>query len=182
MSADQAVHVVDHDPAWLARFADQRDRISAVLDPWLADAVEHIGSTSVAGMPAKPVVDILAPVRSLDEARAAVPALAADGWLYWPDDPCRHYRLWFLRPRPEARTHHLHVIEHGHPQARALLAFRDALRADQTLREDYADLKRRLAVEYRDNRNAYTNAKGNFVEQVLRGAGIQPLPRDLLPE
>lgn len=182
MSADQPVHIIAYDPAWLAQFADQRDRISTLLAPWLAVAVEHIGSTSVAGMPAKPVVDVLAPVRSLDEARAAVPALEADGWLFWPDDPCRYYRLWFLHPRPDARTHHLHVVEHGHPHATALLAFRDALRADPSLRDDYADLKRRLAGEHRDNRNAYTNAKSDFVEQVLRSAGIQPLPRDLLPE
>lgn len=90
MSADQPVHVVAYDPEWLAQFADQRDRISTLLAPWLAVVVEHIGSTSVAGMPAKPVVDVLAPARSLDEARAAVPVLEADGWLFWPDDPCRH--------------------------------------------------------------------------------------------
>lgn len=182
MSADQPVHVVPYDPAWPAQFADQRDRTSTLLTPWLAAAVEHIGSTAVAGMPAKPVVDVLALVRSLDEARAAVPALEADGWLFWPDDPCRHYRLWFLRPRPDARTHHLQVVEHGHPHARALLAFRDALRADPGLRKDYADLKKHLSGEHRGNRNAYTNAKSDFVEQVLHSAGIQPLPRDLLPE
>ncbi|MCK9928168.1 GrpB family protein [Frankia sp. Mgl5] len=68
------------------------------------------------------------------------------------------------------------------PHATALPAFRDALRADPSLRDDYADLKRRLAGEHRDNRNAYTNARSDFVEQVLRSAGIQPLPRDLLPE
>lgn len=182
MSADQPVHVVAYDTAWLAQFAEQRDRVSTVLAPWLAAAVEHIGSTAVAGVPAKPVVDLLAPVRSLDEARGAVPALVSDGWLFWPDDPCRHYRLWFLRPRPDARTHHLQLAEHGHPHARALLAFRDALRADPGLRSGYAELKKHLASEHRDNRNAYTNAKSDFVEQVLRSAGIQPLPRDLLPE
>nr|MDT0665573.1 GrpB family protein [Micromonospora sp. DSM 115978] len=131
---------------------------------------------------AKPVVDLLAPVRSLDEARGAVPVLESDGWLFWPDDPCRHHRLWFLRPRPDARTHHLQVTEHGQAHDRALLAFRDVLRADPGLRRDYAELKMRLAVEYRDNRDAYTNAKSDFVEQVLRGIGMQPLPRDHLSE
>jgi GrpB-like predicted nucleotidyltransferase (UPF0157 family) len=107
--------------------------MSSAAADWLAGAVEHIGSTAVVGMPAKPVVDMLAPVRSLAEARAAVvPALAAAGWLYWPDDPCRTYRLWFLRPRPDDRTHHLHVIEHGDPHATALCsaprrAHRDAV-------------------------------------------------------
>ncbi|GAA4635138.1 hypothetical protein GCM10023196_079440 [Actinoallomurus vinaceus] len=180
--ADQLIEVVDYDSSWPDRFADQQDGVSAVLQPWLAAPVEHIGSTAVRGLRAKPIVDMLAPVRSLPEAQAAVEALAAVGWLFWPDDPCRHYRLWFLRPRPEARTHHLHVIEHGHPQAVALLGFRDALRADRGLCAEYARLKERLAERHQDNRNAYSNAKGDFVAQALRRVGIESPPRDRLPE
>jgi GrpB-like predicted nucleotidyltransferase (UPF0157 family) len=180
--ADQRVEIVPYDPAWPDRFADQRGAVTAMLGPWLADPVEHVGSTSVVGLAAKPVIDMLAPVRSLDTAQSAVGVLEADGWLFWPDDPCRHYRLWFLRPRPEARTHHLQVIERDHPQARALLAFRDLLRDDAVLRREYARLKRRLAEEYGDNRNAYTNSKGDFVDRALRRAGIEPPARDRLPE
>jgi GrpB-like predicted nucleotidyltransferase (UPF0157 family) len=179
---DQRVEIVPYDPAWLDRFADQQGAVSAVLGPWLAGPVEHVGSTSVDGLPAKPVVDMLAPVQSLEAAQTAVGVLEADGWLFWPDDPCRHYRLWFLRPTPDARTHHLHVIERDHPQARALLAFRDALRGDPGLRREYAELKRRLAGQYGENRNAYTNAKGDFIERTLRRAGIEPPPRERLPE
>ncbi|HEY6313620.1 MAG TPA: GrpB family protein [Streptosporangiaceae bacterium] len=180
--ADQLVEIVEYDPAWPARFADRHGQVSAVLAPWLAGPVEHIGSTSVPGLQAKPVVDMLAPVRSLDEAHDAVGVLEADGWLFWPDDPCRHYRLWFLRPTPAARTHHLHVIEHDHPAARALLGFRDALRADQDLRREYAQLKKDLAGQHRDNRNAYSNAKSEFIERVLRGVGIEPPSRSPLRE
>lgn len=180
--ADQRVEIVAYNPEWPDRFAEQQGRVTGVLGPWLAGPVEHVGSTSVAGLPAKPVIDMLAPVRSLAAAQTAVTTLEAGGWLFWPDDPCRHYRLWFLRPRPEARTHHLHVIEHDHPQARALSAFRDVLRDDPDLRREYARLKRRLAAEYGDNRNAYTNAKGDFVERALRRAGVEPPPRERLPE
>jgi GrpB-like predicted nucleotidyltransferase (UPF0157 family) len=180
--ADERVVIEPYDPAWPGRFVEQQGRVTALLGPWLAGPVEHIGSTSVAGLPAKPVVDMLAPVRSLDAAQTAVGVLEADGWLFWLDDPCRHYRRWFLRPSPDARTHHLHVIEHGHPQARALLAFRNALRADRRLRGEYAQLKRGLADAHGDNRNAYTNAKAGFVERVLRDAGIEPPPPELLPE
>jgi GrpB-like predicted nucleotidyltransferase (UPF0157 family) len=179
---DQLVEIVEYDPAWPDRFAEQEARVAAVLGPWLAGRVEHVGSTSVAGLSAKPVIDMLAPVRSLAEAQDAVRVLEADGWLFWPEDPCRHYRLWFLRPRPEARTHHLHVIEHDHPHARALLVFRNALRADPTLCRDYARLKVDLAHQHGDNRNAYSNAKSDFVEQVLREAGLEPPSRDRLPE
>jgi GrpB-like predicted nucleotidyltransferase (UPF0157 family) len=153
-----------------------------LLRPWLTGPVEHVGSTAVAGLRAKPVVDMLAPVGSLSGARAAVPVLADAGWLFWPEDPCGHYRLWLLRPRPEARTHHLQVVEAGHPHARALLAFRDELRADAGLCREYASLKERLAEQHRDSRNAYTNAKGAFIHRVLQRAGITPPSRDLLPE
>ncbi|KQC37739.1 GrpB family protein [Frankia sp. ACN1ag] len=182
MVGDEPGELVAHDPAWAGRFVEQRDRLAAILGDLLAGAVEQIGSTAVAGLPAKPVVDILAPVHDLDTARGAVPALAAEGWLYWPQDPAGGYRLWFLRPHPAARTHHLHVIAYDDPHARALLAFRDALRADADLRGRYARLKRRLAAAHRDNRNAYTNAKGVFVDEALRAVGIDPPRRDVLPE
>jgi GrpB-like predicted nucleotidyltransferase (UPF0157 family) len=156
--------------------------VEELLRPWLTGPVEHIGSTSVPGLPAKPVVDMLAPVGSLAEARAALPALAGAGWLFWPDDPSGHYRLWLLRPQPEARTHHLQVIEAERPHAQALLAFRNALRADAGLRREYASLKGRLAAWHRDNRNAYTNAKGAFVLGVLQREGIASPHRELLPE
>jgi GrpB-like predicted nucleotidyltransferase (UPF0157 family) len=180
--ADQPVHVAEYDPAWPDRFAEQQDRAAAILAPWLAAPIEHIGSTSVPGLPAKPVIDMLAPVRSLAQAQAAVAPLQADGWVFWPEDPCCHYRLWFLRPQPETRTHHLHLIEHDHPHARALIAFRDTLRAEVGLRIRYAELKKQLGRQHRDNRNAYTNAKSEFVATVLRTAGIDPPARDRLSQ
>jgi GrpB-like predicted nucleotidyltransferase (UPF0157 family) len=174
---DQRVEIVVADPAWGQRFAEQKAPVEAVLRGVLAEPVQHIGSTSVPGLPAKPVIDMLALVRSLPDATERVPELSAAGWLFWPDDPNRDYRLWFLRPTPEARTHHLHVLELGHPQAVALLAFRDALRADEKLRLRYAILKTELAERFPDDRNAYTNAKGDFVDHVLRDTGIEPVPR-----
>jgi GrpB-like predicted nucleotidyltransferase (UPF0157 family) len=180
--SDQRVELVDPDPAWADRFAEQRVVVEDLLRPWLSGPVEHVGSTAVPGLRAKPVIDMLAPVGSLAGARAAVPVLASAGWLFWPEDPYGHYRLWLLRPRPEARTHHLQVAEGGHPHVKALLAFRDALRADAGLRGEYAGLKERLAAQHPDSRNAYTNAKGAFIQRALRQAGMDPPPRELLPE
>ncbi len=179
--ADQRVQIVAYDPGWPDRFAEQSSQVAELLGPWLAGPVVHIGSTAVPGLPAKPVIDMLAPVGSLGDAQLAVPVLAEADWLFWPDDPGRPYRLWFLRPSPEARTHHLQVIEDGHPHAVALLAFRDALRADAALRGEYASLKKRLAGQHPDNRNAYTNAKADFVRQALRRTGTESPSRDMLP-
>jgi GrpB-like predicted nucleotidyltransferase (UPF0157 family) len=175
--SDQAVSLVDHDPAWAAQFAQQQSRLTVLLEPWLAKPIEHVGSTSVPGLRAKPIVDLLAPVTSLASAQAAISTLEQDGWLFWPDDPNRHYRLWFLRPRPTMRTHHLQVIAHDHVAARALITFRDALRDDPHLRQTYASLKNGLAERHQTDRNAYSNAKTDFVRSVLQSRGITDLPR-----
>jgi GrpB-like predicted nucleotidyltransferase (UPF0157 family) len=177
---DQRVEIVAADPLWGQKFAEQKAAVEAVLGDVLAEPVQHIGSTSVPGLPAKPVIDMLAPVRSLEQAAELVPELSAAGWLFWPDDPNRDYRLWFLRPTPEARTHHLHILKADHPQALALLAFRDALRTNEELRIQYAALKTELAEQHRNDRNAYTNAKGDFVSRILRDAGIELPPRRAL--
>src|SRR5258708_3374319 len=179
---DQLIEVVGYDPDWPSRFAEQRPVVEELLSRWLAGPVEHIGSTAVPALRAKPVIDMLAPVSALADARAAIPVLVEAGWWDWPDDPAGHYRLWFLRPLPEARTHHLYVLQQDDPHARVLLAFRDALRADAGLCREYGDLKERLALEHRDNRNAYTNAKGDFVARVLKQSGGEVSARDLLPE
>ena len=130
------------------------------------------GSTSVPGLRSKPIVDILAPVVSLAASRAAIRVLEKDGWLFWRDDPNENYRLWFLRPSPSARTYHLQVIQHDHPNLRALIAFRDALRQDPPLRKAYSSLKEDLARKHQSDRNAYSNAKTEFVQSVLEAAGV----------
>jgi GrpB-like predicted nucleotidyltransferase (UPF0157 family) len=152
-------------------------RLDTILKPWLAGEIEHIGSTSVAGLRSKPIVDILVPVRSLTASRTAIPVLEKDGWLFWPDDPNQNYRLWFLRPSPEARTHHLQIIQHDHPNLRALIAFRDALRREPKAREAYASLKEDLASKHQSDRNAYSNAKTEFVQSILEAGGFAPSSR-----
>jgi len=170
--ADQSIELTAYDPTWPVRFAEQQTRLAALLRPWLAGEIEHVGSTSVRGLKSKPIVDILAPVQSLAASRAAIPVLEKDGWLFWPDDPNYNYRLWFLRPSPSARTHHLQVIQHDHPNLRALIVFRDALRQDRPLRKAYSSLKEDLARKHQSNRNAYSNAKTEFVQSVLETAGV----------
>ena len=170
--ADQSLELTAYDPTWQARFAEQQMRLATILMPWLVGEIEHIGSTSVTGLRSKPIVDILAPVRSLTASRTAIPVLEKDGWLFWPDDPNQNYRLWFLRPSPSARTHHLQVIQYDHPNLRALIVFRDALRQDRSLRKAYSSLKQDLARKHQRDRNAYSNAKTEFVQSVLEAADV----------
>lgn len=126
---------------------------------------------------AKPVVDIAAPVRSLTDAHDARATLEQDGWRYWSADPNSSWRLWFLHPRPEARAHHLYLIEHDDAHLHELLAFRDRLRADVDPCKRYGELKQVLARVHRHDRGGYTAAKADFVATALRQTGIEMLPR-----
>jgi GrpB-like predicted nucleotidyltransferase (UPF0157 family) len=171
---DQCIELIDYDPTWPARFVEQKTRLTMILNLWFAGEIEHIGSTSVPGLRSKPIVDILAPVQSLTASRTAMPILEEDGWLFWPDDPNQDYRLWFLRPNPTARTHHLQIIQHDHPSFRALIVFRDVLRRDVKARAAYSALKADLANRHQSDRNAYSNAKTEFVQAILEAEGVSP--------
>ncbi|WP_091616154.1 GrpB family protein [Amycolatopsis saalfeldensis] len=159
------------DPSWAARGAAVRARIADLLAPWLAEGVDHIGSTSVPGLAAKPVLDVMASVRDLDEVVAAARArLEREGWCYVPPDldVGAPWRRFFVQPDETGRHRraHLHVLPSGHPRRTAQLTFRDALRADPSLAAEYTALKRELTRTASD-REAYTQGKTEFVHRVL---------------
>jgi len=159
------IEIVPYKLEWPAQFELERNALQALLAPWLAGDIEHIGSTSVVGLAAKPVIDIMAPVASLRDSEAAIEAVAQLGYLHHP------YRAevmhWFCKPSPTVRTHHLHLVPVGSPLWLERLAFRDALRADGLLAHEYENLKRQLATQFPGDREAYTEAKTPFVQSVL---------------
>lgn len=159
------IELVPCDPMWPAKFEAERLALVAVLAPWLAGSIEHIGSTAIPGLCAKPVIDIMAPVHSLDASRPAIEAASQAEYVYFPYKPDTMH--WFCKPSPEFRTHHLHMVPIGSPLWKDRLAFRDALRGNPELAAEYAVLKTRLAVEFRTDREAYTDAKTPFVSRVL---------------
>ena len=168
---DGPVHIVPYDSAWPGLFERERAALSDVLAPWLVGAIEHVGSTAVRGLAAKPVIDIMAPVRDLESSRPALGALSGSGYCYSPyRDEVMH---WFCKPSPAHRTHHLHVVPFPSQLWFDRLAFRDLLRANPTVAAEYANLKHHLARLYEFDRDAYTDAKRPFVEHVLRMVGCE---------
>ncbi len=163
-SPEAPVEIVPYDPSWPARFDREQDAIGQVLAAWLVGPPEHIGSTAVPGLAAKAVIDIMAPVRSLDASRPAIDAAAGLGYCYSPYRPDREH--WFCKPSPAFRTHHLHLVPHASAQWTGALAFRDYLRAHRDVAADYEALKRRLAEQYRLDREAYTEAKHPFITEI----------------
>lgn len=164
---EAAVVIEPYNPEWPSLFAAEHDLLARALAPWLAGPIEHVGSTAVPGLAAKPVIDIMAPVLSLEHSRAALPGLERLEYCYAP------YRAtvmhWLCKPRPEHRTHHLHLVPFGSALWNERIAFRERLRSNGALAREYELLKRELAQRYGNDRESYTEAKGPFIERVLCG-------------
>lgn len=179
------VEVVPYDPAWPLRFKDERRHLLDCMPRELIGRIEHFGSTAVPGLCAKPVIDMLIEVRSLDEASSrVVPVLEARGYDYFwrptSGDDVPPWYAWFIK-RDDAgrRTHHLHFVEPSFSSHWDRLLFRDWLVAHPDVARAYAALKSSLARTASD-RLAYAQAKGDFIERVTaeakRACVSPPLP------
>ncbi len=160
--------VVAYDASWPQAFAAARLGAEAALGP-LAYAIEHIGSTAVAGLSAKPVIDLLAGLVTFDSSRAPLPSLLAAGWQFPTDlNETLDGRRFYMRTGASGvRTHHLHLVAYDGPLWLGYLQFRDALRSSPALAREYETLKLALADRFRDDRERYTASKTDFVTRVL---------------
>jgi len=169
------IEIVEYDPEWPKKFELEAAQIREVLPPGLILAIEHFGSTAVPGMRAKPIIDILITVASVQDARAAAVApLEAAGYAFWTNNP-RRDRLFFVKGLPPSsprRTHHIHVLEQGR-EANTALFFRDYLRANAQEVDRYRALKITLAARYGSDREAYTAAKESYIAEIVaRSPGL----------
>jgi GrpB-like predicted nucleotidyltransferase (UPF0157 family) len=155
------------DPGWPISFENERRRLATVLAPWLVQPLEHIGSTAVPALVAKPIVDIVAIVGDIDVAAAAGDPLRTLGWVAAPEpEDSLERKLSFCTPSVELRTHHLHVVEHSSPRWRGWLAFRDYLRAHPETAQEYGSLKTRLADDHGgdpNQRDEYRAGKEDWI-------------------
>jgi GrpB-like predicted nucleotidyltransferase (UPF0157 family) len=165
---DALIILCPYDPHWAALFERERVSVETALAPWLVGPVEHIGSTSVPGLAAKPIIDMMAPVTSLSEAAAAIEVVTALGYrngVHRPQEA--HY---FFKPGSDnwwERTHQLHLTEPTSLLWRRRLAFRDALRRRADYRSRYEQLKRSLAHAHGSDLVAYARNKDDFINEVL---------------
>jgi GrpB-like predicted nucleotidyltransferase (UPF0157 family) len=166
-----SIVVSDYNPAWSAMFEHERTSLHAALDP-LVLSIEHIGSTAVPGLAAKPIIDLQASVRSLAEAQSrCVERLQGLGYAYLPQ-----YEAWlpgerfFRKALAGSWTHHLHILQADDPRWRDRLLFRDYLRNHPEAAATYAKLKRDLAAAFDDDISGYRNAKDAFVAATMAEA------------
>lgn len=169
-----AIELAPPDPAWPDAFEQEAAHLRSVITPIMAVELHHIGSTAVPGLAAKPIIDLMGGVADLAVARERLVApLEAAGYAIWADNPAPD-RLFFVKGLPPSaprRTHHLHLVEPG-PALDRHLAFRDHLRAHASDRDAYQALKLDLATLHRDDREAYTHAKADFIAEILNRAGV----------
>lgn len=173
--------VVDYEPGWPAMFEEERRRILSSV-PWI-QAIEHVGSTSVPGLAAKPTIDMLAAVEDLSDAEVGREQLEALGYQFLPD-PTLPERRYFRRLSGLEHTHHLHVYACAGFLDRRELIFRDHLRRHPEPAQEYGALKRDLATRF-SGVPEYTDAKTEFIWEVvgraLRERGVDRVARGDIP-
>ncbi len=167
--ATEQVQVQAPQKGWQRRGEQLCRQLEDTLARWLVASVEHVGSTAVPGLAAKPIIDVQAAVLDLECAGTIADVLAPAGWHLVPAElDARPWRRFLVQVVDEHRAAHLHLLPAGNERWSEQLAFRDALRADPVLVRRYADLKRELTAEHAADREAYTAGKADFVRSVLR--------------
>ncbi|HEY0318499.1 MAG TPA: GrpB family protein [Solirubrobacterales bacterium] len=169
MPPHEPIQLASYDPSWPLRFEEEQADLAEAIGPSVVGGIHHIGSTAVPGLAAKPIIDIVVGVRDLTESRACFEPLAEVHYLYAPY--LAEEMHWFCKPHPSRRTHHLHLIPVGSKRYADELAFRDRLRARPELAAEYLALKRDLARRFARDREAYANAKSDFVRGALAQEG-----------
>ena len=170
----RTIEVVEHDSRWKAEF----DRESAKLVDVLGDAlvsIHHVGSTSIPGLVAKPIIDILVVLKetkTIDRFSAAMQELGyrVRGECLDAEVPGTPGRFYFSKDSFGKRTHHVHACADGHPEVRDKLAFRDYLRSHPQVAMQYGVIKQKLAIEHRHDNVGYMRGKDPFIQSTLRDA------------
>ena len=165
------IDVIEYHPQWLTAFEAEAAMLARIFDQQLVD-IQHVGSTAVPGLAAKPIIDILIVLDRTDNIGSFDPSMEALGYrvrgecldAVVPGTPGRFY---FSKETNGVHSHHVHICATGHADILDKLAFRDYLRANESVALAYADLKRRLAVAHRFDNIGYMRGKDAFVKSVL---------------
>jgi GrpB-like predicted nucleotidyltransferase (UPF0157 family) len=163
---DSTVYLAEPDPVWAEWYAREEDRIRTTLGP-RALAVEHVGSTSVPGLAAKPVIDIVLVVADSSDEAEYVPDLEGAGYVLQFREPGWHEHRFLIDHKPDVQVH---VFSVGSQEVARMLMFRDRLRTHPEDRDCYEETKRKLAAERWPYVQDYADAKSSVVEAILARA------------
>lgn len=165
--------IAEYDSRWPRLFERERETLERALGPLLVRPIEHIGSTAVPGLAAKPIIDMCAVLADIDDVAVRAASLSALGWVAAPEPgDVDERKRSYCTPSVDWRTHHVHVVEEASEGWRGWLAFRDHLRVHPGDAAAYANLKRSLAESATDpnDRSAYRLGKSGFIQDRTRSA------------
>lgn len=163
------ISVEPYELEWPARFEAEAARIRAATGDELL-GIEHIGSTSVPGLPAKPIIDIMGLVPSFEKGRHLVVPIRRLGYLYFGENDIRGRHYFDLEDASGRDVIHLHLLAESSAEARNHILFRDYLRTHSDARDAYTALKHELIAKYANDRRTYTDAKADFIQEILAAA------------
>jgi len=163
------IHV--YDTSWTDQFEREKQKIEGTLG-YQVLAIEHIGSTSVTGMPAKPIIDIMVGIADLEKALLLAEPLREIAYEYVPMPKFKD-RFFFRKGLWRQGTCHLHICEYDGNEWKDKLLFRDYLRTHAEAAAEYASLKQQLAAKYTYERSAYTKEKEPFIKRILMKAHLE---------
>ncbi|HMI61802.1 MAG TPA: non-canonical purine NTP pyrophosphatase [Puia sp.] len=166
--ATETVHIVPPDPSWQEKGQQQRQELLRLLSSFGVHNIQHIGSTSVPDLPAKPILDLAAEIPAFDIIDEIAGILRPFNWHYVPPElDQRPERRFFIKVRDNKRAVHLHFMLTGSKKWQEQLSFRNSLTQNPLLKEQYAKLKMELAKQHGNDREAYTEAKSGFIVRAL---------------
>lgn len=161
------VKLLPHNPKWSEAFEKERKLLTKALDGMVVD-IQHIGSTSIPGIPAKPIIDISVAIRSMKNSRDFIKIFEDLGYEYRPDFGGPNIQLLFVKGPEEKRTHYIHLMKYNGSIWRNDLAFRDFLRKNGKRAKQYASLKKELASKFANDRTTYTASKADFIHETIK--------------
>lgn len=162
------VKLVPYSSEWKRLFAEEEHILRAAIGTYVMD-IQHVGSTAVPGLEAKPIIDIAVALQRLEDVEKCIKPLECLGYEYKGDEG-HSGRFFFAKGDPSQRTHYIHMVEWNSGSWKNLLRFRDYLRQHKEVANAYAKLKRELARKFQANRDFYTPGKAKFIESVLKMA------------
>lgn len=168
LGKEEQIHISPYDPSWPSKFNNEKKLIEKTLGTWIVGGVHHVGSTSVPELSAKPIIDIMVGVQDLEQAKSCIDLLAKIQYQFFPYKP--EIMHWFCKPSLEHRTHHLYLMKPNSNAWNERIAFRDYLRTHPQIRQEYETLKFALAEKFKNDREAYTDAKTEFIQKIVKEA------------
>lgn len=153
---------------WNSLYQIEEETLKNIIKEYFID-IQHIGSTSVEGLKAKPIIDIIIGVKNFNDLEIIIEKLQQGGYNYRPNASTKE-RILFVKGNEEERTHHIHIVQWMDEEWNNNIIFRDYLRKHSEVTKEYSELKDRLADIFKEDRSSYTSGKNQFIQDIIKKA------------